>query len=208
MFREMKMQYPMELFVYMDDILVATDDNLTRHRQIVHQVLDKLEEESYFLQPTKCEFEKEKVNYLGVVISRERIHIDPLKVEGLKSWPRKLSTLKQVRSTLGILGYQRPFIPGFAHIAQPLTNLLKKGTNFLWTNAHSEAVEKLINITLSDPILYHPDPLKQFILEVDTSAFTTGAILYQEHKGTKRKRLVGYHSQTFNPAEQNYDIYD
>src|SRR6266478_3936383 len=208
MFREMKMQYPTELFVYMDDILIATTDDLTRHRQIVHQVLDKLEEESYFLQPTKCEFEKEKVNYLGVVISRERIHIDPLKVEGLKSWPRKLSTLKQVRSTLGILGYQRPFIPGFAHIAQPLTNLLKKGTNFLWTNAHSEAVEKLINITLSDPILYHPDPLKQFILEVDTSAFTTGAILYQEHKGTKRKRLVGYHSQTFNPAERNYDIYD
>ncbi len=208
MFREMKMQYPTELFVYMDDILVATIDNLTRHRQIVHQVLDKLEKESYFLRPAKCEFEKERVNYLGVVISRERIHIDPLKVEGLRNWPRKLSTLKQVQSTLGILGYQRPFIPGFAHIARPLTNLLKKGANFLWTNAHSEAVEKLINITLNDPILYHPDPLKQFILEVDASAFTTGAILYQEHEGTKRKRLVGYHSQTFNLAERNYDIYD
>jgi len=49
MFREMKMQYPNELFVYMDDILIATDDDLTRHRLIVHQVLDKLEEESYFL---------------------------------------------------------------------------------------------------------------------------------------------------------------
>ncbi len=201
MFREMKMQYPTELFVYMDDILVATDDNLTRHRQIVHQVLDKLEKESYFLRPAKCEFKKERVDYLGVVISRERIHIDPLKVEGLRNWPRKLSTLKQVRSTLGILGYQRLFIPGFAHIARPLTNLLKKGANFLWTNAHSEAVEKLINITLNDPILYHPDPLKQFILEVDASAFATGAILYQEHEGTKRKRPVGYHSQTFNPAE-------
>src|SRR6266436_6104200 len=49
MFREMKMQYPNELFIYMDDILIATNDDLTRHRQIVHQVLDKLEEESYFL---------------------------------------------------------------------------------------------------------------------------------------------------------------
>src|SRR6266436_696860 len=88
-----------------------------RQRQIVHQVLDKLEKESYFLRPAKCEFEKEKVDYLGVIISRERIHIDPLKVKGLRNWPRKLSTLKQVRSTLGILGYQRPFIPGFAHIA-------------------------------------------------------------------------------------------
>src|SRR6266478_3004920 len=204
MFRETKMHYPNELFVYMDDILITTNDDLTCPRQIVHQVLDKLEEESYFLRPTKCEFEKEKVNYLGVVISWERIHIDPIKVEGLKNWPRKLNTLKQVQSTLGILGYQRPFIPGFAHITRPLTNLLKKGTNFLWTNEHSEAVEKLINITLNDPVLYRPDPLKQFILEVDTSAFATGAILYQEHEGTKRKRPVGYHSQTFNPAERNY----
>src|SRR6266436_5844931 len=95
MFREMKMRYPNELFVYMDDILVATDDDLTRHRQIVHQVLDKLEAESYFLQPAKCEFKKEKIDYLGVVISWEQIHIDPIKVKGLKNWPQKLGTLKQ-----------------------------------------------------------------------------------------------------------------
>src|SRR6266403_271273 len=208
MFREMKMRYPNKLFVYMDDILIATNDDLTRHRTIVHQVLDKLEEESYFLRPTKCEFKKEKIDYLGVVISRKRIHIDPIKVEGLKQWPRKLRTLKQVRSTLGILRYQRPFIPGFAHIARPLTNLLKKGTAFLWTDAHTRAVDKLIDITLNDPVLYRPDPSKQFTLEVDASAFATGAILYQEHEETKRKRPVGYHSQTFNPAERNYDIYD
>ena len=71
MFREMKMRYPNELFVYMDNILVTTNDDLVRHRQIVHQVLDKLEEESYFLRPAKCEFKKERIDYLGVVISRE-----------------------------------------------------------------------------------------------------------------------------------------
>ncbi len=87
MFREMKMCYPTELFIYMDTILVTTSDDLARHRQIVHEVLDKLEEESYFLRLAKCEFEKEKVNYLGVIISQERIHIDPLKVEGLRNWP-------------------------------------------------------------------------------------------------------------------------
>ncbi len=51
-------------------------------------------------------------------------------------------------------------------------------------DAHSQAIEKLIDITLNDPILYQPNPLKQFILEVNTSAFT-GAILYQEHEGMK-----------------------
>ncbi len=49
MFREMKMCYLTELFVYMDDILIATSDDQTHHQQIVHEVLDKLEEESYFL---------------------------------------------------------------------------------------------------------------------------------------------------------------
>ncbi len=49
MFREMKMRYPTELFVYMDNILIAMNNDLTRHREIVHQVLDKLEEKSYFL---------------------------------------------------------------------------------------------------------------------------------------------------------------
>jgi len=121
MFREMKMQYPTELFIYMDDILIATNDDIDRHQQIVHEVLDKLKEESYFLRLSKCEFEKDKVDYLGVVISQEWIHVDPLKVEGLANWPRRLQTIKQVRSTLGVLGYQHPFIPGFAHITRPLT---------------------------------------------------------------------------------------
>ncbi len=52
-------------------------------------------------------------------------------------------------------------------------------------DAHTHTVDKLIDITLNDPILYRPDPLKQFILGVDASAFATGAILYQEHEGTR-----------------------
>ncbi len=96
MFREMKMRYPTKLLIYMDDILIATNNDTSRHQQIVHKVLDKLEKELYFLRLTKCEFKKDKVDYLGVVISREQIHVDPLKVEGLVNWPRELQTIKQV----------------------------------------------------------------------------------------------------------------
>ncbi len=71
----------------MDDILIATDDDITHHWQIIHEVLDKLEKESYFLRLTKCESEKDRVDYLGDVISRERIHIDPIKLKGLQNWP-------------------------------------------------------------------------------------------------------------------------
>ncbi len=71
MFRELKMQYPAKLFIYMDNILIATHNDLTQHRQNVHKVLDKLEQESYFLCLTKCKCKKEQVNYLEVVISKE-----------------------------------------------------------------------------------------------------------------------------------------
>ena len=96
MFRRLTDKYPQELFVYMDDILIATGDDLSRHRQIVHEVLELLEKESYFLKPSKCAFEQTSIEYLGVVVTGDHISIDPAKIEGLKNWPRELTTLKEV----------------------------------------------------------------------------------------------------------------
>jgi hypothetical protein len=74
------------------------------------------------------------------------IKIDPAKVTGIAEWPRELKNVKEVRSTLGVLGHQRPFIQGFAHIAKPLTELTKKEKPFKWTQECTDALEKLINI--------------------------------------------------------------
>src|SRR6202167_6350786 len=191
----------------MDDFLIATGDDLSRHRQIVHDVLDLLEEESYFLKPSKCEFEKTEIEYLGIIVNGDHIKISPVKADGLKDWPRELKTLKEVRSILGVLGYQRPFIPNFATIARPLTSLLKKDTPFSWTDDCRQALDALISIVLSDPALGQPDMSRPFQLEVDASAFATGAILSQKDSRGK-SRAVGYHSKTFNDAERNYDIHD
>ncbi len=117
MFRCLTNKYPTELFVYMDDILIATGGDLPQHRQIVHEVLDLLEEESYFLKPSKCVFEQPQIEYLGIIVNGVHIKIDPVKADSLHDWPQDLKTLKEVRSALGVLGYQRPFIPNFANIA-------------------------------------------------------------------------------------------
>jgi Reverse transcriptase (RNA-dependent DNA polymerase) len=130
LFRPLKDKYPGMLFVYMDDILIATDDDLPFHQQIVHDVLDLLEAESFFLKPSKCKFECSSINYLGIVISNGTISINLTKHDGLATWPEQLATVKQVRSTLGIFSYQWPFIHGFAHIAKPLTELTKKDVPF------------------------------------------------------------------------------
>jgi hypothetical protein len=77
-----------------------------------------------------------------------------MKRKGLTQWPRTLSTVKEVRSMLGVLGYQRPFIPHYAHIAAPLTALLKKGQTFKWTEECTKALDTLLTMVEKDPVLH------------------------------------------------------
>jgi Reverse transcriptase (RNA-dependent DNA polymerase) len=116
-FQQLHNKYPGMVFVYMDNILVATTMDKALHRKIVHEVLELLEKESFFLKPSKCKFEQESIDYLGIVVSKGTVWINPTKQNRLAMWPRKLTSVKQVRSTLGVLRYQRPFIPCFMHLA-------------------------------------------------------------------------------------------
>jgi Reverse transcriptase (RNA-dependent DNA polymerase) len=141
LFRPLKDKYPGMLFIYMDDILIATTNDLPLHWQIIHDVLDLLERESFFLKPSKCKFERTSIDYLGIVVSNGTISIDLTKCNGLATWPEHLATVKQVHSTLGVFGYQRPFIRGFANIAKPLTELTKKDMPFLWTPRCTTAIQ-------------------------------------------------------------------
>jgi Reverse transcriptase (RNA-dependent DNA polymerase) len=153
LFQPLKDKYPSMLFVYMDNILITTTDNLPLHRHIVHDILNLLEAESFFLKPSKCKFECTTINYLGIVVSNRAISINPTKCDRLATWPEQLATIKQVHSTLSIFGYQRPFIHGFADIAKPLTKLTKKDTPFAWTPCCTTAIQQLKQVVLSDPVL-------------------------------------------------------
>jgi len=86
-------------------------------------------------------------------------------------------------------------------------DLTKKDHPFAWTPQCRQALDKLIDIVLSNPSLKQPDPEKPFSLQVDASAFATGAILTQRDNRGKDE-AVGYHLQTFSAAERNYDIHD
>jgi hypothetical protein len=104
-FRTLQNMYPGEVLIYMDDILIATPNDPPRHRRIVREVLDVMRKESFFLKAAKCEFEKQHVEYLGLILNGNTIKSDPVKVNGLKEWPRTLKTVTEVRSTLGLLNY-------------------------------------------------------------------------------------------------------
>jgi hypothetical protein len=157
-FRTLTDWYPMKLFVYVDDILVATNDDVDHHHQIVGKVLHLLARESYFLRPTKCEFEQRSITYLGIITKNNTIKPDPKKTSTLKDWPHNLSTIWEVRSILGVLGYQHPFIPNIANIARPLVTLTKKDHPFLWTKECTTTLDTLINVILNNPLLKQPNP--------------------------------------------------
>jgi Reverse transcriptase (RNA-dependent DNA polymerase) len=106
LFQPLKDKYLGMLFVYMDDILITTSDDLPLHRCIIHDILDLLEAKSFFLKPSKCKFEQPSIDYLGIVVSNGAISIDLTKHDRLATWPEQLATVKQVCSTLGVFGYQ------------------------------------------------------------------------------------------------------
>ena len=207
MLRNWLNKYPDETSNYIDDMVVATNGDVPQHQQIVGKLLNIFQQNSYFLWPTKCEFEVPKIECLSLVIDGDTLSINPKKADGLHNWPRTLSTIKEVWSVLGVLGYQCPFIPHYTDIARPLTALTKKNHPFSWTPECREARDTLIKVVTQGPTLAQPDISLPFFLQVDVSAYATGAILTQ--KDTRGKhRAIGFLSKTFNEAECNYDIHD
>jgi RNase H-like domain found in reverse transcriptase/Reverse transcriptase (RNA-dependent DNA polymerase) len=194
------------ILIYMDDILLCSD-NLTELRVITHEVLDCAAKLSLFFKPSKCHFKKDHIQYLGIEVHDGKILIDLTKRNGLASWPTVLKNVANVWSTLGVLGYQWPFIRGFVDIAWPITALLKKGTVFRWTDECTNTLKTLLKRVQEDPVLHRPDYTWPFELEVDASQYATGTILLQQDKNNK-PHAVGYDSHTFNQVERNYPIYD
>jgi hypothetical protein len=155
-FASLKCKYPHYLFWFMDDIIIT----ISKPRSVISS--------------------KQKLEFLGYLITKGTIKIDPTKRHGLEEWPRVLKSIKEVCSTLGVLGYQRQFIVNFSHLAHPLNELLKKNKKFKWMEECMEAVNTLIKAVTSNLVLLCPDYKKPFVLEVDASQYAMGAILYQQ----------------------------
>jgi Reverse transcriptase (RNA-dependent DNA polymerase)/RNase H-like domain found in reverse transcriptase len=194
------------LVIYMDDMLIATDDDPRFHELCVHRVLTKLAEHDLYLKPEKCVFEQRRVDFLGVVLQHGTIHMDPTKTQGVADWPRP-TNVTEVRAFLGFTGFYRYFIPNYSKIARPLLDLTKKATPWQWGSAQMNAFELLKTLMCRRPVLAQPDYTKPFILHTDASGYGVGAILLQEGDPNPERPLkfrlhpIAYYSATFIPAE-------
>ena len=135
-------------------------------------------ENDLYLKPKKCEFCKEKIEWLGMVIEEGKITMDPGKLKGIQDWPAP-ATVKQVRGFLGFGNFYRCFIQGFSEITRPLNELLKKVRKFEWTAECQQAFEELKTRFTSEPVLMLPDQTKPFQIKCDTSKYASGVVLTQ-----------------------------
>ena len=109
------------------------------------------------------------------------------------------TTPKQVRAFLGLVGYYRKFINGFAKIAKPLTLLTRQQVKFDWTPTHHAAFLQLKEAIVQATILHYPKPTKKYIVYTDASDDACGAQLSQEHNGTEFR--VAFLSHTFTETQ-------
>ena len=144
-----------ELFVYMDDIVVYAE-SLEEHTRKLRKLFGRLKTSGLILQPDKCLFLKKEVAYQGHIISEKGVKPDPRKIEAVSEFPRP-KTAKNIKQFLGLAGYYRKFIPNFAKIANPLFPLLKKGQPFIWKKPQEESFITFKRILCSEPLLQYPD---------------------------------------------------
>ena len=195
-------------FGYLDDILIFSPDNKT-HLEHLEVVFQRLREADLKLKASKCNFFKKHIQYLGHLVSGEGIEPLPEKLEAVRKMPPP-TTPKEIRQFLGLVGYYRKFVPKFADIARPLTNLTKLDVPYEWTNRCQEAFEFLKQMLLKEPILKYPDPSKPYTLFTDASKFAWACVLTQEYEhefdGKKRKILhpITYMSGLFKGSQINW----
>jgi hypothetical protein len=194
-----------DVIIYMDDILIATTGSLDHHRNMVAHILSKLREHDLFLKPEKCHFHKQEVEYLGVIVGKGHVKMDPVKVQAITDWPTP-TNLHELRSFLGFGNYYKDFIPAYSHITRPLHDLTKKNTPWHWDDSQRTAFHLLKEIFTSYPVLRNPDSNKRYIVDTDASQFAVGATISQDYPDGRHP--IAYFSKSLLEAELNYDIYD
>ncbi|WVZ93769.1 hypothetical protein U9M48_039726, partial [Paspalum notatum var. saurae] len=166
--------------VFIDDILIYSKTE-AEHEEHLRLVLQRLREHKLYDKFSKCEFWIDEVRFLGHVVSKGGIAVDPSKVSTVTNW--KVPEIpKEVRGFLGLAGYYRRFIENFSRIAKPMTSLLEKDAEFRWTNAQQAAFDELKKRLTTAPegkvIAYASRQLRKYEVNYPTHDLELAAVVH------------------------------
>lgn len=187
--------------IFIDDVLIYSK-TWAEHVDHIRQVLALLQQHQFKVKLSKCSFAKNELAYLGHVINANGVATDPKKVDIVHNWPTPTSA-KEIRSFLGLAGYYRKFVQNFGSICKPLTNLLKKGSMFLWTSEHESSFQALKTALVTAPVLALPNMQKPFLIETHASDKGIGVVLQQEgHPVAYVSKALGLRNQALSTYEK------
>ena len=187
---------------YIDDT-ICFSGSFEDHLVDLEAVFDRFRRSGLKLMAQKCRLFQTRCKFVGHIVSKEGIEVDPAKVGCIVNWqfPR---TVSELRSFLGLCSYYRMYIKGFANIADPLTECLRKGVTLSPTPERLAAFEMLKEKLTSAPILAVPRDDLDCLYVMDSDASGTGAsAILQQWQGAKL-RVIEYASRTFNATERLY----
>ncbi|GFW59569.1 retrovirus-related Pol polyprotein from transposon 297 [Trichonephila clavipes] len=183
------------VMVYMDDVII-TSPSFMEHIDHLNQVFTLLRDAELTLNKDKCHFARDKLKYLGLIISKEGIESDNSKVRAIAEMKPPKNN-REVSKFLGMAGWYQKFIPHYADICEPLYRLKKKGAKFNWSQ---DAFNKVKRALIEAPVLQLPNFKEQFNLFTYASGVGIGSVLNQNH------RPIAFASRTLNKAERNYKV--
>lgn len=188
------------VFVYMDDVIIATE-TVEQHISLLRIIAKRLSSAGLTISPSKSRFCMRRLKYLGHIVGGGTIRPDPDRIAPIVEYPVPRCA-KDVRRLLGMAEWYRRFIPNYADISTPLSDLLKKGRVFAWSDRANKAFEDVKKVLVSEPVLSSPDYTQPFILQTDASDFGIGGVLVQ---GTgELERVVAYFSQKLSATQRKY----
>jgi len=170
--------------VYLNNILIFTKTE-KEHVQAVQQVLQVLKENKLFLCLEKCEFYKQRIEYLGLVISENEVSMDLVKVAGVWEWPIP-ENKTDVQAFLGFVNFYQRFIWDFSAKARSLFDLTHSEQVWTWSGKKQVAFEDLKTVVTTAPVLVSPQELDPFWIEADSLDFATRAVLSQQSTTDKK----------------------
>jgi hypothetical protein len=186
--------------VFIDDILIYST-NHQEHGEHLKTILNILREKQLFAKLKKCEFLMEKVSFLGHIISKDGVAVDPSKVEVVVNWERP-TNVHEICSFLGLAGYNQRFVEGFSNLSGPLITLTKKNVHFEWNDKCEASFQKLKQRLVSTLVLVLPRESEKFVVFSDASLKGLGCILMQQDK------VIAYASRQLKDHERNYPTHD
>ena len=196
--------------IYLDDVIVFSKTP-EEHIARLEAVFKKISNAGLKLKPSKCEFFKKRIHYLGHIVSNKGIETDPKKIEAIVNWPGP-RTVHEVRKFLGFTNYYRKFVYKYAQIARPLNKLIsgknakKKHKKVEWGNEQEQAFQQLKEVCTKTPVLAYADYKKPFRLNTDTSKLGLGSVLYQRQEDDTF-RVIAYASRSLSKTEKNYSAH-